>query len=492
VSRSILSVAISRPAWQVGPFRVEGPDEDPFTMGVEVLRRLGGSVRTAGASELHRVHLVGPFPPEADWGFAEALGLPGLEIRRHPTGPSGLWGALAAAAHDAGGPGREAVVVADSAGPRENAAWGASLKWGAAAAAFLLGGERGLAVLRHGFRGHAPGRGPSMRAQILAWLDALSLPPTGGRGEILLAGDEEAGRWLPVWEEVAPGVSVASAGSDPPGLGPAPSVRPAFLLWDLFGRLRTGETGMIVEVGRGRSGFAGFRLEGAVRWVGDWTEPGTGIRPAGDRFLERAATASAVSQGAYVPHPRYLENLPSRWRLVADRCPACEGTTFPQRGFCRHCGASENLAAQLLPSESLEVEAVTTIGSGAQPTEFDPQVAATGPYDVALVSLAPGLRATLQVADAPPGQLQVGDRVDTILRRLYPMEGEWRYGLKAVPRAGIAESSAEPPAGSSRAVATTRPSPSRSRSPSSRSAATSRRASSRRSASRGRRRRRAA
>ncbi|MDG6964652.1 MAG: hypothetical protein JRM83_06645, partial [Nitrososphaerota archaeon] len=46
-----------------------------------------------------------------------------------------------------------------------------------------------------------------------------------------------------------------------------------------------------------------------------------------------------------------------------------------------------------------------------------------------LVELAPGLRATLMVTDSPPGTVRVGDRIGTVLRRLYPMDGQWRYGL---------------------------------------------------------------
>lgn len=77
--------------------------------------------------------------------------------------------------------------------------------------------------------------------------------------------------------------------------------------------------------------------------------------------------------------------------------------------------------------------AITTISPGGQPTEFDAQVEASGPYEVALVELVGGTRVTLQVADGRPGDLAVGDPVNTVLRRLYPMEGEWRYGRKAVP-----------------------------------------------------------
>jgi hydroxymethylglutaryl-CoA synthase len=127
-----------------------------------------------------------------------------------------------------------------------------------------------------------------------------------------------------------------------------------------------------------------------------------------------------------------LENLPSRWRLAADVCGRCSRVTFPQRGRCRNCGHTDQLRGVELPREGT-VEATTTVGVGAQPTEFDRQVAAAGPYEVVIVGLAQGARATFQVSDALAGSIRIGARIRLKLRRLYPMEGQWRYGLKAVP-----------------------------------------------------------
>jgi uncharacterized OB-fold protein len=152
------------------------------------------------------------------------------------------------------------------------------------------------------------------------------------------------------------------------------------------------------------------------------------------RRLRDPIPLDRVSEGAYLPRPRYLESLPSRWRLVAERCGRCGVRTFPPRGVCRGCGSRADLRPDPLPLDDGVVEAVTTVHAGAQPTEFDPQVERFGDYDVAIVRLAPDVRATFQVADAPPGTLRVGDRVRTALRRLYPQEGEWRYGRKAVPK----------------------------------------------------------
>ncbi len=142
---------------------------------------------------------------------------------------------------------------------------------------------------------------------------------------------------------------------------------------------------------------------------------------------------SAVSEGAYVPRPRYLENLPSRWRLRAERCDACGSLTFPARGRCRSCQRSDRLRFEELPRRGARVIASTVIGPGGQPTEFDFQVARSGAYQVVLAELSPEARITLPVTDGTPGGVRIGDRVDTSIRRLFPMEGEWRYGRKAVP-----------------------------------------------------------
>jgi len=173
-----------------------------------------------------------------------------------------------------------------------------------------------------------------------------------------------------------------------------------------------------------------------VEWIGDWTAERSIVRARdpGEIARFRQLPPDGRSEGAYIPRARYLEGLASHWRFEGDRCSRCSAITFPKRGTCRSCGRSEGLSAIALPRDNLEVVATTTIGSGGQPTEFDHQVEAFGPYEVVLAELAPGLRVTLAVSDSPAGSIRIGDRIDTRLRRLYPMDGEWRYGRKAVPR----------------------------------------------------------
>ena len=170
-------------------------------------------------------------------------------------------------------------------------------------------------------------------------------------------------------------------------------------------------------------------------WVGDWGEdPTRGLKPAPRASPEPPTPPYTVSQGAFVPTARDEESRPSRWRFLADRCRGCGVRTFPARGRCHGCGSSGPLAPEPLPLEDAEVVAVTTIAQGGQPTEFDPQVETSGPYGVVLAQLAPDIRVTMMVADAEPEGIRIGSRVDTVLRRLYPTEGVWRYGRKAVPR----------------------------------------------------------
>ncbi len=86
------------------------------------------------------------------------------------------------------------------------------------------------------------------------------------------------------------------------------------------------------------------------------------------------------------------------------------------------------------------VESITTIEAGP-PGEFARQHEAAGPYDVAIVALeAPAGKRVIAQCAIPPGELAIGDRVVPVLRRLFSMEGQWRYALKLGPaRHGLAD-----------------------------------------------------
>lgn len=302
------------------------------------------------------------------------------------------------------------------------------------------------ALERASRRESSVGRPPTLRAigvhdpPGLAALEAIlgaparRSPSEGGDGSVAAAVREASEGTGPGWI-----VAVASDGDGrggsalaPPGEGAA-----ALLIDDRAGAIPLAPS--LNEDDERRHGalaalFAFVRAHPDPNvWEGDWgADPANGAasHPASGRATSPEFT---VSQGAFVPAPRYEESRPSRWRFVADRCAACGVRTFPSRARCRGCGATEGLRPEPLPLDGARVVASTWIGQGGQPTEFDRQVETSGSYGVVLAEIAPDVRVTLTVADARPEDVRVGSTVDTVLRRLYPIEGSWRYGRKAVP-----------------------------------------------------------
>jgi uncharacterized OB-fold protein len=275
--------------------------------------------------------------------------------------------------------------------------------------------------------GSVAGLGAAELASILGTPVRLVPPGTDGDslGEAIRAASAGAGRhWV---------VVVAAEGSSSPRRAPPGEGAAALLFAD------SDRSVPFAAPGNPGSGplqrfFAASREAGSSPcWIGDWTvEPGRGA-PATTRPPPVDRLEATVSQGAFVPGPRDDESRAGRWRFLADRCEACATVTFPPRGRCRGCRRSDRLRPERLPLGGATVVASTWIGPGGQPTEFDLQVEANGGYGVVLAEVAEGIRVTLAVADAKPEEVRVGARVDTVLRRLYPIEGAWRYGRKAIP-----------------------------------------------------------
>lgn len=434
--RSIVAAALYRPAWEAGGRVVEGPDEDALTMAVAATEALPLDGRSLAVSQ---VHWVGEAPPETAWAFPEALGLPHLTVPRHAGEPGAVGRALVAASLHPPGPGDVLVVVPEPSGPPEGPGGTGASRWSAAAAAFLLSEAPGLLPNAHGGRRHPL----PMPPEAAAWVEALragtGLAPEQ-TGRLLVRSRRPPPVLLATVQKELPRLAVEASPEGGGGTAPGPLIAEAASLFDVARNAEPGSFVAVARVEAEATTFAGFEVTGPVRWVGDWAAAPGAARRARSAPSARADPRAALSEGAYVPRPRYLESLGSRFGLLASRCGACGEIMFPQRRACRKCGRSDALAAQALPRQG-RVEAVTTVGPGAQPTEFDPLVEAIGPYDVAIVGFSPGVRVTLQVADRAPGALRVGDPVTTVFRRLYPMEGEWRYGRKALalpPAAGPA------------------------------------------------------
>ncbi|WP_408958593.1 zinc ribbon domain-containing protein [Natrinema sp. 74] len=149
--------------------------------------------------------------------------------------------------------------------------------------------------------------------------------------------------------------------------------------------------------------------------------------------------------GAYVSVPSWRRSIPQRYRLEAGRCSECGALSFPPEGACDDCGALAEYEPVELAGEG-SIEAVTTISQGGAPPEFAEQQAKSGDYAAAIVALETSGASETQRAngdetvsapamgtDADPADFEVGDRIETTIRRIYTQEGVTRYGFKIRP-----------------------------------------------------------
>ncbi|WP_049891429.1 zinc ribbon domain-containing protein [Natronococcus amylolyticus] len=139
--------------------------------------------------------------------------------------------------------------------------------------------------------------------------------------------------------------------------------------------------------------------------------------------------------GAYVSVPSWKRTIPQRHRLVAGRCEECGSLAFPPEGACPDCGALEGYDEVALPGTGT-VEAATVIGQGGAPPEFVEQQAREGSFVSAVVALDGSrdddgtVSTPTQVLTGADETVEVGNRVEATIRRIYTQEGVTRYGFK--------------------------------------------------------------
>ncbi|WP_266077150.1 zinc ribbon domain-containing protein [Haladaptatus caseinilyticus] len=141
--------------------------------------------------------------------------------------------------------------------------------------------------------------------------------------------------------------------------------------------------------------------------------------------------------GAYVSVPSWRRTLDQRHRLLAGRCSECGALNFPPEGACSGCKSLVEYDEVRLTGTGT-IEAVTTISQGGAPPEFAEQQSKSGDFDVAIVALdgpdGSTASAPAQVTGATTGTLEIGDSVETTMRKIYTQEGVTRYGFKIRPR----------------------------------------------------------
>ncbi len=125
--------------------------------------------------------------------------------------------------------------------------------------------------------------------------------------------------------------------------------------------------------------------------------------------------------------PRYWRLRNQRYRLEGTECLECGHKTFPPRCVCERC-KSEHLKPYRFSGKG-SIYSFSTIYQA--PDTFDKDI----PYSIALIKLDEGPLITTQLADVKPDDIQIGQKVEMVIRKIYEdgENGPIQYGYKFRP-----------------------------------------------------------
>jgi len=123
---------------------------------------------------------------------------------------------------------------------------------------------------------------------------------------------------------------------------------------------------------------------------------------------------------------RYHREIPQRYRLEAGKCEKCGHIDFPPRLVCSKCKGRKFGTVPLSDEGKIVTFTVVRVASD----KFSKET----PFVVGIVELNDGVRITAQVADADPDELQIGQKVKLVFRKIQEdgKAGILCYGYKAV------------------------------------------------------------
>ena len=131
-----------------------------------------------------------------------------------------------------------------------------------------------------------------------------------------------------------------------------------------------------------------------------------------------------VSQGAFVSQAMYLEGAHARLAMKGQQGP--EGLVWPPR-----FGDQADEPVQIVPVSPVgSVLSWTQLSAAGAPSEFSLRAPLLGGLKTVLLALNDGPRGVFLLVDDEDHDVNIGDRVELVLRRLYAQEGFMRYGLK--------------------------------------------------------------
>lgn len=123
---------------------------------------------------------------------------------------------------------------------------------------------------------------------------------------------------------------------------------------------------------------------------------------------------------------RFWREIPSRYNLIGSKCGNCNKIMFPPRFICPFCRRTGKLEPYRL-SKKGKIVSYTEVHAAANGLEE--QV----PYVLAIIELEDGPRLTTQLTDAGKEDINIGDDVEMVFRRMGQdgEDGVIYYGYKA-------------------------------------------------------------
>ncbi|RLG14885.1 MAG: transcriptional regulator [Candidatus Nanohalarchaeota archaeon] len=115
----------------------------------------------------------------------------------------------------------------------------------------------------------------------------------------------------------------------------------------------------------------------------------------------------------------------SKYRLVGTKCRTCGSLYYPPVNICSKCRRNSKLGEYIF-NEKGKIYSKTVVRSAAE--GFGRQT----PYVVAIIELEEGVRIYGQVVDCNVDDVNIGDPVYCVFRKMYTSgkEGIIKYGLK--------------------------------------------------------------
>jgi uncharacterized OB-fold protein len=124
--------------------------------------------------------------------------------------------------------------------------------------------------------------------------------------------------------------------------------------------------------------------------------------------------------------PRYVREVPQRYRLEASKCNSCGKINFPPRLVCPKCGKREFETIRLSDEGKILTYTIIRVGSDIFSRET--------PYAVAIIETTEGAKLMAMIADTALDDVSIGKKVKMVFRKIQDegVSGLHCYGYKAI------------------------------------------------------------